>query len=111
MKKKYLILVFAIIAILLTFTNTFKAIQSIVFSYITPIDNSYIIKKGEWSGEKFGIISFYDKMDSLSKNVIYRDGKPLYKVKTLNKYFNEISVERLEDNNCDTFISTDELTK
>ena len=109
-RRPLLILCILLIILLLT-TNTFKAIYSIVQSKIIPLDTQYIIKEGEWSGENKGIISFYDHTDTLKHDTVFRQHKPIYKIKSLNKYFNEITVIDLRDNANDVFLSTRELTK
>lgn len=112
MKKKIKITIIAIIvACVLYFSNIFTAISSIFSSYFTKVDDKYIIQQGEWLGEKNGIISLYDNTDSIANGMIYRQGKPLYKVKRLNKYFNEITVLRLDNQTIDVFTSTEETTK
>jgi hypothetical protein len=112
MKKKIKITIIAVIvACVLYFSNILTAISSIISSYFTKVDDKYIIQHGEWLGEKKGIISLYDNTDSIANGMIYIQGKPLYKVKILNNYFNEITVLRLDNQTIDVFTSTEETTK
>lgn len=112
MKRKYIqITSCTIIVLLLIFTNMHKAVYSVITSYIIPVDDNYIIEKGEWVGDKYGVISLFDKSDSLANSIVYRDKKPVYKIKRLNKHFNEFIAVRIEDNQTDVFTYTGEFTK
>ncbi len=112
MKRKLLSISFIVIilCLVLYFSNGYKVISSTITSYVTTADDKYILEQGEWVGQHYGIISLYDKTDSISNNIIYRQNKPVYKVKRLNKYFNEMTVLRFDENKTDVFTSTEEST-
>jgi hypothetical protein len=110
-KRNKIIGVIVLMVAILFLTNTHQAVYSIFVSKFSGIDSKYITKEGEWSGEINGMISFYDHTDTLIHDTIFRKAQPIYKIKALNKYFNEITVVDLRNNKSDIFLSTRELLK
>lgn len=114
MKPKFKFAIFVFVCILFTpfFSQTFRrSISSTLGSWISPIDNQYIIAEAEWLSESGGIIRFDNGFSILRNDTIYSEGEPKRVVINLNKYFNEMMTRDLKTNEIRKYISTRELLK
>lgn len=113
--RKFKIALFAIsffILFLIVFKSFRLALFSTVSSWVSPIDNDYIINESEWlSNGKGGMIRFDNGDSKLKNDTIYYFGEPRFIVTNLNKHFNEMTVTDLKSNERITYTSTREFTR
>jgi hypothetical protein len=114
MKPQFKTVLFLFVCILCIpfFSQTFRrSLSSTLGSWISPIDNQYIIAEAEWLSESGGIIRFDNGFSILRNDTIYSSGEPKRVVINLNKYFNEMTTRDLKTNKITKYTSTRELLR
>lgn len=110
-KGRVIYLIIIIIAVLFLWKqNIFYFVYSHVRNYITPIDNSYILKR-EWLSESGGAIIFNAQNEHLKNDTIFSQGVPYCKILRLNIDLNEITVYSFKKNKNITCTATEEFRK